>query len=1048
MPEIKHNFTAGKMNKDLDERLIPNGQYRDAMNIQVSTSEGSDVGTAQNIMGNSIIPGQGFISDNAVCVGSIADEKNDKLYWFVINYGGEEYVTNGNFTGSADNWLSAHPSGSYSVPLPDEGWAFGNDNVVATDVEKFKPLLQSGIDIKKGKTYVIKCDITNFSGTGDLTPVIVDQSGYWTRPGGASYINGVNQDNQQYAVDSDGTWTWTLRASVKHIDGQETPWTPPGWVPYLPNQLYFQNRAETSGGSNKLNCTIDNISVKSVNSSCIVQYNTKTNTVVPVFVDVDNTVLKLDPSKLITGVNIVDDLLFWTDNNSEPKKINIIRSIQGTNSWGHTNTYLINPTQQIGIGDHVSVEEEHITVIRKSPKYPPVIEYETFRDVNKDYAGIVKISDSINNQNSFLNSSIGRMHDFSFIDVGDTFSTTIETDIKNSNTFSLEWEPGSKVVLKEFDFDDVPPAIPITNYRIKGTITDWVGNSFTNTNFLLTKNGDLSEGSGTHPDYWAKDANWTWDQSLGILECDGTAASIYNKVYNHNDNRDIVEGGRYKIKYTISDPPGGEMVGNCTARLFGSDATGTTGDGYYWNLGHHTSPGEFEHEIVFDHLVHSTTPGGRGEWAFGSGSGVFLNSILFESKSDGSSSLGPQIGNISAYTSLSALGTVAGPGPAHSIVGGVITWNTWEIVHNQRVIFHNQHIDDAAFTAFLVAGGYGVGSSVYLNNVQDVSLVQGEDYEVTLTVSNMTVMGSGYASMGVGSSSGVGSTVRVATSGNNIGANATASDPWTGFGGRRTHTFEAPSNTQIDLYAHYATGIRSTAGPSGDMTISIRKVVTNGFGGNISNISVEELDETVARVEIKVDSIDGTPPNVEENEISLNYAIDLLDEEEKLFEFNFPRFAYRYKYEDGEYSTISPFSEIAFIPGGFDYHPKKSYNLGMTNNIKSLTIKDYCRELPQDVSGIDLLYKEEHSPNIYIVDDVKDIHNRWSSYPIKHETIRNGVLSSNQLLRPWDNVPKKALGQEIVGNRVVYGNYLQNYDLIDNVTNKNYDIDISINPIS
>ena len=52
MPEIKHQFTKGKMNKDLDERLVPNGEYRDAMNIQVSTSEDSDVGTVQNILGN------------------------------------------------------------------------------------------------------------------------------------------------------------------------------------------------------------------------------------------------------------------------------------------------------------------------------------------------------------------------------------------------------------------------------------------------------------------------------------------------------------------------------------------------------------------------------------------------------------------------------------------------------------------------------------------------------------------------------------------------------------------------------------------------------------------------------------------------------------------------------------------------------------------------------------------------------------------------------------------------------------------------------------
>ena len=85
MPEIKHQFTGGKMNKDLDERLIPNGEYKDALNIQVSTSEGSDIGTAQNILGNSLVPGQGFIGENSICVGSIADEKNDRLYWFITS---------------------------------------------------------------------------------------------------------------------------------------------------------------------------------------------------------------------------------------------------------------------------------------------------------------------------------------------------------------------------------------------------------------------------------------------------------------------------------------------------------------------------------------------------------------------------------------------------------------------------------------------------------------------------------------------------------------------------------------------------------------------------------------------------------------------------------------------------------------------------------------------------------------------------------------------------------------------------------------------------
>ena len=44
MPEIKHDFSAGKMNKDLDERIVPNGQYRDAMNIQVRTTSGDSDG--------------------------------------------------------------------------------------------------------------------------------------------------------------------------------------------------------------------------------------------------------------------------------------------------------------------------------------------------------------------------------------------------------------------------------------------------------------------------------------------------------------------------------------------------------------------------------------------------------------------------------------------------------------------------------------------------------------------------------------------------------------------------------------------------------------------------------------------------------------------------------------------------------------------------------------------------------------------------------------------------------------------------------------------
>ena len=86
MPELKHNFLKGRMNKDLDERLVPNGEYRDALNIEVSTSEGSNVGTVQTTKGNvkiSSIP----VTSSTNCVSKILDEKNDKLYWLISESG-------------------------------------------------------------------------------------------------------------------------------------------------------------------------------------------------------------------------------------------------------------------------------------------------------------------------------------------------------------------------------------------------------------------------------------------------------------------------------------------------------------------------------------------------------------------------------------------------------------------------------------------------------------------------------------------------------------------------------------------------------------------------------------------------------------------------------------------------------------------------------------------------------------------------------------------------------------------------------------------------
>ena len=83
MPEIKNVFTSGRMNKDLDERAIPKNEYRDALNIQVSTSDGSDVGTLQNISGNQQI--SLLTGTNIKTIGSVKDTENNKIYWFLVH---------------------------------------------------------------------------------------------------------------------------------------------------------------------------------------------------------------------------------------------------------------------------------------------------------------------------------------------------------------------------------------------------------------------------------------------------------------------------------------------------------------------------------------------------------------------------------------------------------------------------------------------------------------------------------------------------------------------------------------------------------------------------------------------------------------------------------------------------------------------------------------------------------------------------------------------------------------------------------------------------
>jgi hypothetical protein len=149
----------------------------------------------------------------------------------------------------------------------------------------------------------------------------------------------------------------------------------------------------------------------------------------------------------------------------------------------------------------------------------------------------------------------------------------------------------------------------------------------------------------------------------------------------------------------------------------------------------------------------------------------------------------------------------------------------------------------------------------------------------------------------------------------------------------------------------------------------------------------------------------------------------LLVEGDPIFKDDFPRFSYRYKYTDGRYSTYAPFSEVAFVAGEFKYLSRDGNNEGMNSVIRKITV-DNLPSTPANVIEIEILYKSASSNNVYVIET-------FEASSLTALDITSGVLGpvveSIQMLRLFDNVPRTAKAQEVVANRVVYGNYLHNY---------------------
>ena len=147
------------------------------------------------------------------------------------------------------------------------------------------------------------------------------------------------------------------------------------------------------------------------------------------------------------------------------------------------------------------------------------------------------------------------------------------------------------------------------------------------------------------------------------------------------------------------------------------------------------------------------------------------------------------------------------------------------------------------------------------------------------------------------------------------------------------------------------------------------------------------------------------------------------------------RFSYRYQFDDGEYSVLAPFTPICFS------------RLGNPDAISTSTIADFGEietfvnavksvqlsvPIPTGygITGVELIYKETGSSTLYVVED-KTVTTESSVNFFYKSQDPFKTLPSDQLTRVSDAVPKKAKSQELAGGRLIYGNFLQNFDIPD-----------------
>jgi len=1039
MPEIKKGFLKAGMNLDVDERLVSQGEYREALNVRIASGSGSDKGSINSIESNvnvDPISKHNNATNPSIykrVIGSVVDKETEKLYYFVKN-------------NVSKNLVSSINVGEEPL-LEDNGYV---DIIADTIYELDKPSAsRSKIvfnDVHHINASLLVCKLPEGTVNSTTTSLFIMESF-------AEYMD-IREDMRVLLVNIGND----PLAENEFPFNEQNVWTQ--------DAVYVDYVDRTS-------VDIDGVNYITVHfkSPFVVG-----NPVGPALIDLpvasafsigfrskrlisDNS---LNSEYTITGLNVLDGILYFSDNKSEPKRINIHRGKVGSCSltldgqslpaWINSNEFL--HTRLVVDGDSTDftyglkgyvkksgIIEPHITVIRPNPEEPPKVLTDIATYTNRIVGGRTK---GVMTHPFPIHPSLQPGHQLQFVVAA--FNEAAVAD--GAGNFL----PSADEIAQGY------AGPPNFGYPIAGAASE--------SDFILSieKQWDQSYHYGAEA-Y----GNAYLPAAFNTLAADVNPAEI--------GYTGITYGYSMEVEYYVDGINQGRLFQPFYEQFeyandyYGTDLTIDPLDNalMYFDPLDGSPVSSTENELGlsgWDTMEHGGVS--NFPWNFGE----YFEGGLADSDGLSNGDFDEETG-APLYEGKFIFGQCGfRPGDEVTLVGKGNTTNSDSYRGRYpSQIFPGEYVDLVASTYSSMLSG---SDDPTQNNTNVGQLVQGhrrsdgwgdtvkakvirvEKINEQLGYLNTVVRPEDDEQAGVPYGEFI--ALRDQMIDNNLVYDTTSAGSGTFFndpeGKPATNyivTIEIIQNNcqqfspfRLDLCG-YGNGT-TNAGYNAACLYN-----TNKFTGPNSTpfLSAEDVVNLAAAHGAHFSALPPVPGQVDRffgPELPQVWAVSVTSQgdtgggdyfHDTVLQDSFNRFGYRYQYPDGEYSGFSPFSRTAFraINQSIKW---PDYYIRLTNEIEYLKLSGWVpKNVPEDVVAVELLQKRDGNVNIYGLEKYDYKTNEFNEivedgYKGLHSVVSTALgttIDSNQLLRPYDTVPRQALGQEIIGNRLIYGNYLQDYNV-------------------